>query len=834
MRSFLWRVLFFALLSQLSAHALAISINSTTTNSGDGNYTIDWSGFSPSSVFGVHLYENNVRIGGGSGTSGSHTFTNKANGTYTYYANGCGHGCVPSSSITVVVNKIAKPTQTPSISTSESHSTDGNFTLTAGSVSGATGYRWQRKSNSSTWTTSGRTANVSGLRNGVYEYRVQGYNSAGSGPYSGYVKVTVDRDIQPSITRSTASSSTGTYSFSWSKGAINGESPTHVWLYENSTPTIVYGKAHTSSGTTNANPKSVTVTTEGTRNYYVKACVNVSYDPQDGEAMIPSSSHCLVSTTTSVKYEFPRPGTVGGLSFTDREGTYDTDANIDIKWNSVSHADYYELRWGKKNTSKTTTSNITTLSKTNFAEFTDGEWEFQVRACNNANNETKCSSSWSSTLSEIVRKQPNAPQAVSGKHTFTDYDGVFRLDWQAPTGNANVTQYQWAAKGSSSFTAVGTQLNSANISKNNGTYEYNVRACNQNVCGSSLAIKVTVDKNVAPTISTDETSSQDGEYAFTWGAGRMLGKTPQHIFIYEDSTYYVVKGKKHINDTAVNLSAYTFKPSTQGTRTYSIKACSDLQYEGNSGYVIIREDNCANASSVNVQFDMPPPNAVSLRFNNAGTDLDTDGTFSLVWDAVAYADEYKVEYGLNAYTDTRTNTDRSEDFSNLAAGNWLFKVTSCNKFGECEKVATTSMQVLYTPSKVEGVSTQGRFIFTPSFTLNWHSVPEAIDGYSWRIRKASEAWGKFSHENNAPLQTNTSLTLTLGNGHYQIEIAACNRAGCGSASDAIDITVIVSGDVSTNYQYDALGRLTHVKLNDVDKQVFEYDAAGNRKEKTEQ
>ena len=126
MRPFLWRVIFFTLLSQLSAYALANNINSTTTNSHDGNYTISWSGFPSSSVFGVYLYENNIEIGGGSGTSGSHTFTNKANGTYTYYVKGCGQGCIFSSSITVTVNKTDNATQkppTPSLTVTSSANT---------------------------------------------------------------------------------------------------------------------------------------------------------------------------------------------------------------------------------------------------------------------------------------------------------------------------------------------------------------------------------------------------------------------------------------------------------------------------------------------------------------------------------------------------------------------------------------------------------------------------------------------------------------------------------------------------------------------------------------
>ena len=126
MRLFLWRVLFFALLSQLSVYTLANNINSTTTNSHDGNYTISWSGFPSSSVFGVYLYENNVEIGGGAGTSGSHTFTNKANGTYTYYVKGCGQGCIFSSTLTVTVNKASNATQkppTPSLTVTSSANT---------------------------------------------------------------------------------------------------------------------------------------------------------------------------------------------------------------------------------------------------------------------------------------------------------------------------------------------------------------------------------------------------------------------------------------------------------------------------------------------------------------------------------------------------------------------------------------------------------------------------------------------------------------------------------------------------------------------------------------
>ena len=108
------RFILFYLVAASSVNAISATVTSTTTNSSNGNYTVNWSGF-PSHQHNVTLYENNTGIAGGTTTNGSHTFTNKANGTYTYYASGCGFGCSYTSSITVTVNKVDTATLKPPI-----------------------------------------------------------------------------------------------------------------------------------------------------------------------------------------------------------------------------------------------------------------------------------------------------------------------------------------------------------------------------------------------------------------------------------------------------------------------------------------------------------------------------------------------------------------------------------------------------------------------------------------------------------------------------------------------------------------------------------------------
>lgn len=169
------------------------SLSVPTTSS--GNVAVSWSASSTATSYTLQH-----RLGAGtwgtvySGGAVSKTVAESVTGSYTYQVQACNasdcSGWKASSAVAVTI----PPASAPAISTPASNSS-GSYTVSWGSVSGATSYTLQEQVNGGAWATiqasAARSRAISGKSNGTYGYHVQACNVGGCGPWSAVSNVAV-------------------------------------------------------------------------------------------------------------------------------------------------------------------------------------------------------------------------------------------------------------------------------------------------------------------------------------------------------------------------------------------------------------------------------------------------------------------------------------------------------------------------------------------------------------------------------------------------------------------------------------------------------------------
>ncbi|MCW9015625.1 MAG: hypothetical protein OQJ89_01535, partial [Kangiellaceae bacterium] len=166
------------------SHLTAPSTNST------GSFTVSWG-----SAVGATSYQFQQKIGSTgwitiySGSATSKLISASTNGTYYFQVKACNAvGCSAYlSGPSTVVNLAAPPTTAPTLSAPASV-TVNYYTVSWGSVSGATYYQLQEAKTTTGWSTvyqgASRSKYFTGKANGAYRYQARACNSDGCGPFS--------------------------------------------------------------------------------------------------------------------------------------------------------------------------------------------------------------------------------------------------------------------------------------------------------------------------------------------------------------------------------------------------------------------------------------------------------------------------------------------------------------------------------------------------------------------------------------------------------------------------------------------------------------------------
>ena len=621
------------------------SISASTTSSTSGNYSISWSASSGATSY--QWKENSGSWQTVSSSTRSRSFSNKANGSYTYSVRACNSVCSASSSVTVSV--VDTPAQ---ISISPTTSTNGSYTISfsGGKVKGSTsGFynKLQEKAPGGSFVDIGNHSSPvtrTGKAQGTWQYRlkscvveVTGGPIYGPPPeyctgYSSTKSVTVNYPVPAKVGNLTLGDSEGTYDtdgridVSWS--AISGATK-----YQ-----IRYGKSGSSKSTIDntSTSRSFTSLSDGTWEFETRAC-NVANECGSWSNKASKEVRRAPSTPTNFKVsENP-----------SADGTYS------ISWSKPSGVvNTYEWRTRTNSGSWSGVTSQTGLNKS-FTKTSQATYRYQVRACRSGG----ICSGFTSEVSTVVDfpTPPKVGNLTLGDSEGThDTDGRIDLSWY---GVSNATKYQirYGKSGSSKTTIDNTSTSRSFTGLSNGTWEFEVRACNRvNECSilwSNKASKTVSLPPAAPTVSASTTESNSGSYSISWTAS-----TGATSYQWKEVNYSGGNTSGEWKSVSASTRSVSVTGKAAGVYVYYVKACSAA---------------CSDENAVTV--------AVVKAKLAISTTYSEDGFYSVNGEAHFNANENEfvqlIETGPNGQKTYNGATSMS--FTKFESGEWSYRLQIC-------------------------------------------------------------------------------------------------------------------------------------------------------------
>ena len=338
-----------------------------------------------------------------------------------------------------------------------------------------------------------------------------------------------------------------------------------------------------------------------------------------------------------------------------------------VRWTAVTGAEDYRLRARLDDGAWTVSARQDTLSKA-FSGLAQGDWDYQVRACNLAG--AQCSN-WSATLTVPVNPPP--PElTVTPK---ASPDGDYTVTWPAPAYTLiKVRLWQQVEKNDkkAAWTVVGTYAGTTTSKAFSqgttpATYYYKTENCMTvfgiPACwGESETVSVSVGAAPAtpatPTGLTHTTADVRGDYTVSWDA---VGNATRYELRESDAD-------DDTPDTDYAISSGTSKAFTDKdplTWTYQVRACNAA------------ETPCSDwSASIEVKVPrLPAPK------NLSHTPPTTTGNYTVSWDRVTHAARYQLQERDDADDTWDTTyaiaTGTSKAFTGKAKGVWSYQVRAC-------------------------------------------------------------------------------------------------------------------------------------------------------------
>ena len=417
---------------------------------------------------------------------------------------------------------------------------NGSYTVSWGTVPGATSYLLQESASGSAWTTvySGSAASkaLSGKAGGSYVYRVEGCVGATCGAWTSSATL----GVRPALSTVTVPTGTinGTYTVSWTAPA----SATGYDVQER----LNGGAWATIASNTAATAISRPGTISGSYTYQVSA--KNAYGSRGWAA----SAAATVDTTYGVVPTAPASLTVPASSST---------GSATLSWSASSLTTSYTLQQssnGGTNWSAAYTGSGTSAAVSGLA---NGSYIFQVQACNTYG----CSAWKAGSATLVVTRPPSTAPTLSAPGSSTS--GSYTVSWGVVSA---ATSYilQEQVNGGTWTTIQNSSATSKAISgKGSGTYGYKAQACNAGGCGpwsSTGTTTVLLPPSSAPSLSVPGTNST-GSYTVSWG-----GVSGATSYTLQEQ----VNGGGWTTLQASGSTSRNISGKTSGTYGYRVQACN--------------------------------------------------------------------------------------------------------------------------------------------------------------------------------------------------------------------------------------------------------------------
>lgn len=437
----------------------AITVPSVITN---GTYTVSWTTPAGATTFDVQESFNSgawtaiasdtaaSSVSRPGTTTGSYSYRVQAKNSYGT------RGWATSSAVKVDTTYGVVPPAPASVSVPAISAT-GNVTVSWSTVAQVTHYIVQQSSDDgNTWigvyNGAGISTAVSGLANGSYVYRVQACNDYNCGPWtrSGTLVVTKPPTDAPTLSVP-GSSGNGSYTVNWS--GVAGQ--VSYILQEQ-----VNGGGWTTVQSNGTSSWSASGRGNGTYGYHVQACNAGGCGPW--------------STVASITVLLP-PAAPASIS-----APATSNGPVTVTWAASSTASSYSVFQSFNGGGWSSVYNGAATS-TSINEGATGSYAFEVQACNSGG----CSAFVISSAVAVTIPPSGTP---SLSLPATSKNGSYSVSWTAVGAATSYTLQErlngggWTniqANGSTSWVA---------SNKADGTYGYQVQACNAGGCGPWSAV----------------------------------------------------------------------------------------------------------------------------------------------------------------------------------------------------------------------------------------------------------------------------------------------------------------------------------------------------------
>jgi YD repeat-containing protein len=342
-------------------------------------------------------------------------------------------------------------------------------------------------------------------------------------------------------------------------------------------------------------------------------------------------------------------------------------------------------------------------------------------------------------------------------------NGSYTVSWSAMGDATSYTLQEQVNGGAWSTIYTGANTSTALSGKSDGTYSYQVQACNAGSCGgwsAAASISVLLPPPAPASLSAPATSG--ASVAVGWpSAGTATSYTLQQA----------IGGGAWSTIYSGAALAYTATETATGTYTFRVQACNA---SGCGAYV--------TSSAVTVT--LPPGTAPSLSVPAAnGT-----GSYTVSWGTVSTATSYNLQKQTNGggwstvYSGSATSTVPG---GNAWGATYGFRVQACNVSG-CGPWSAVGTVVLV-PAPPSSITVPSSGLWPGTVTIPWTASSGAT---SYNLEVISVATGVA-----ATIYTGaaTSYTAAVSVGQVDYAANACNAAGCSGWTTGGPMTSVASG-----------------------------------------
>lgn len=437
------------------------------------------------------------------------------------------------------------------------------------------------------------------------------------------------------------------------------------------------------------------------------------------------------------------------------------NGNYTVSWTTPACATGYDVQERVDGGAWTTIASNTAATAISRPGTSSGSYTYQVSA-KNAYGSRGWAASAAVTVDTAYGVVPDMPASLTVPASSST--GSATLSWSTTSLATSYTLQQSGNGGVSWSTAyTGSATSAALAGLADGSYVYQVQACNTYGCSAwkagSTTLVVTHPPTTAPTISAPA-SSASGSYTVSWsGVPGPVSYTLQEQ----------VNGGAWATVQANGTTSWGASGKGNGSYGYRVQAC-------NVG-------GCGPWSSTGTTTVLLSPAAPS----SITVPATSSGSIAVSWAASATATSYTLQQRLGAgswgtiYTGAATSSTRTVTTS----GSYTYQVQACNTGGCSAYTASSAVAVTIPPATAPALSVPATNN-TGSYAVSWggvsgatsYTLQEQVNGGAWATAQASSA---------------TSWNASgKGSGTYGYQVQACNVGGCGpwSATGSITVTVI--------------------------------------------